>query len=491
MRRKRFLLAMMKHETNTFSPVPTNLKRFRDWGLYEGASVIEAYRGTNHPIAAYIDIANEEGAEIVSPVAAEAMPSGLVHKHAYKYLTGRILDALRGGGFDAALLDLHGAMVPEGMLDGEGPLLAAMRAIAPELPIAVTFDPHGNMTDEIMANASVVTSYRTYPHIDMHESGLRSGRILMRALKGEVNPVIVWGQARILAQTLRMATDEEPMQGAIALTRTLETEPKILAASVFGGFPMADIPDAGLSVVVVADADSAAGGQARDRLIRYAQERRTEWFHQHQPLKQAVARAKAIKDGPVVLLDHSDNVGSGGTSDVMTVIAEVIRQGLTNVAVAAVWDPAAVKKMMKAGVGATLTVSLGGNCDMPSLGLKGKPLKLKGKVRRLTDGAWIVRGPMYTGSRVTSGPTALFESGGVSIVVTSLHHEPWDAGIFTHIGIDPAHCGYLLLKSRVHYRAGFRAYEKHRITLDGDGVTTSDNTLLTYEKLKRPIYPFN
>ena len=491
MPRKRFLIAMLKHETNTFSPVPTNLKRFRDWGLHEGDAVSKAYRGTNHPIAAYLDIAELEGAEIVTPVAAEAMPSGPVHRQAYRYLTGRILEALKSGGFDCALLDLHGAMVPEGMVDGEGPLLAAMRKIAPDLPIGVTFDPHGNMTDEIMANATVVTSYRTYPHIDMHESGLRTGRILMRALKGEVKPVIAWGQARILAQTLRMGTDEEPMQGAISLIGKLDKEPGVLAASIFGGFPMADIPDAGLSVCVVADGDLPTAERARGKLISYAQEKRTDWFHNHHPLKQAVARAKKITDGPVVLLDHADNVGSGGTADVMTVIAEVIRQGLEGVAVGAVWDPAAVKQMMKAGVGKTLTVSLGGKCAMPSLGLKAKPLRLKGKVKRLTDGEWIVRGPMYTGSRVTAGPTALFETGGVSIVVTSLHHEPWDAGIFTHIGIDPAHCKYILLKSRVHYRAGFRPYEKHRITLDGDGVTTSDNTLLTYEKLKRPVYPFN
>jgi microcystin degradation protein MlrC len=281
------------------------------------------------------------------------------------------------------------------------------------------------------------------------------------------------------------------MRTAVALAREAERQKGVLAASIFGGFPMADIPDAGLSVVVVADGDRSIGSRVRDRLIGYARENRTEWFHRHEPLEQVVARAKAIEDGPVVLLDHADNVGSGGTSDVMTVIAEVRRQGLRNVAVAAVWDPAAVREMQAAGVGATLTIDLGGKSDMPSVGLKGRPLRLTGKVRRLSDGEWVVRGPMYTGSVVTSGPTALFETDGVQIVVTSLHHEPWDAGILTSLGVDPAHCKYLLLKSRIHYRAGFSPYEKHRFTLDGDGVTTSDNTRLAYRNLKRPIYPFN
>lgn len=488
----RLLLAMMKHETNTFSPVPTPLQRFRDWGLHEGDAVVSAYRGTNHPLAAYIDIAAEIGAEIVTPVAAEGMPSGPVSPEAYAYLTGRILDALANEGpFDAALLDLHGAMVPEGMVDGEGPLLERMRAIAPGLPIGITFDMHGNMTDAIMDNATVVVGYKTYPHVDMYKAGEQCGHIMLRALRGEVKPVISWGQAGILAQTLRMGSDEQPMQGAIAACLAEESRAGILAASIFGGFPMADIPDAGLSMVVVSDGDKANGDASRNRLLGYARDTRTEWFHVHHPLEAAVARAKGMADGPIVLLDHADNVGSGGTSDVMTVIAEVLRQGLEGVIMAAVWDPAAVQAMQTAGVGATVTLDLGGKSPMPSIDFPAKPLTLTGKVRRLSDGEWTVRGPMYTGSKVTAGPTAVFETGGMQIVVTSLHHEPWDAGIFTHIGIDPAYSRYILLKSRVHYRAGFRPFEKHRITLDGDGVTTSDNTRLSYSRLKPGIYPFN
>src|SRR6185295_1006775 len=130
----RILVAMMKHETNTFSPIPTDLQRFRDWGMHEGEAVARAYRGTNHPLAAFLDIAEESGAEVVTPVAAEAMPSGPVQRAAYDYLTGRILDALAKGGFDAAFLDLHGAMAAEGEPDGEGGLLERMRQIAPALP---------------------------------------------------------------------------------------------------------------------------------------------------------------------------------------------------------------------------------------------------------------------------------------------------------------------------------------------------------------------
>jgi microcystin degradation protein MlrC len=487
----KFLIAMMKHETNTFSPIPTDLQRFRDWGLHEGPAVVRAYKGTNHPTAAYLDLAEESGADVVTPIAAEAMPSGYVQREAYEYMSGRILDALAEGGFDAAFLDLHGAMVPEGEIDGEGPLLARMREMVPGLPIAVTFDMHGNMTQQIIDNATVINGYKVYPHTDMYDAGLRAGRVLMRALKGEADPVIAWGPLPLLAQTLRMGTADEPMKTMQEMCRKEERDPAILCASVFGGFPMADIPDAGLSAVVVADRDRTKADAAVGRLLDAAWLRKADFVYRHEPLAQAVARAKQLSDGPTILLDHADNVGSGGTSDDMTVIAEVLRQGLEDVAVGAVWDPAAVKQMMAAGVGAQITLDLGGKTDMPSIGVKGRPLRLTGKVRRLSDGEWTVRGPMYTGTRVTTGPTALFETGGLSIVVTSLHHEPWDLGIFTAIGIDPHHCRYLLLKSRIHYRAGFAPLAKATITLDGVGVTTSDNSLLKFERIRRPIYPLD
>jgi microcystin degradation protein MlrC len=492
-RRLRFLLAMMKHETNTFSPVVTDLQRFRDWGLHEDDAVVTAYRNTNHPIAAYIDLADDMGADIVSPVAAEAMPSGFVQKEAYDYLTGRILDAVRTKGpFDAILLDLHGAMVPDGMEQGgEGPLLSAIRKLAPKAAIGVTFDMHGNMTQETMDSADVVLCYKHYPHTDMAEVGRTCADIIRRMLKGEVKPVISWGQAGILAQTLRMGTADEPMKTAQAMTRKAEKKTGILAASVFGGFPMADIPDAGLSVVIVADGDIKKADRARDRILAYCKEQKKEWVYNHEDLEQAVRRAAGTNTFPMILLDHADNVGSGGTSDSMMVIKEVLRQKLDGVAVATVYDPEAVKAMSAAGVGATITLDLGGKSDMPSIGHRAEPLRLTGKVKRLSDGEWVVRGPMYTGSKVTSGPTAVFETAGMQIVVTSLHHEPWDAGIFTHIGIDPHHCKYLLLKSRIHYRAGFEPIGKATITLDGIGVTTSDNRLLKFEKIKRPIYPLD
>jgi microcystin degradation protein MlrC len=204
-----------------------------------------------------------------------------------------------------------------------------------------------------------------------------------------------------------------------------------------------------------------------------------------------VTRAKGLNVAPVLLLDHADNVGSGGTSDDMTVITEILRQNLADVAVATVFDPLAVLAMQAKGVGQTLTLDLGGKSDMPLIGEKAKPLRVTGKILALNAGTWRVEGPMYTGSLVHTGLTGVLQVEGVKIVITSLHHEPWDAGIFTNNGINPHDMRFLLLKSRIHYRAGFAPIGKATVTLDGRGVTTSDNSKLTYHRLMRPIYPFD
>ena len=485
----RLLIAMMKHETNTFSPVRTDWRRFLDWGSYFGADARRAFEETAMPFGAYLKLAREIGAEVETPLAAEAMPSGPVAAEAYEIMVTAILDGVRRG-CDAAMLDLHGAMVAETTPDGEGTLLERMRAIAPGLPIAVTCDLHANLTEKMVRNSTALIGYKTYPHVDMAEVGEQVGRILLRALAGEAKPVMAWERRPLLAQTLRMGTDDEPMRELISMARQ-EEQRGLLAATVFGGFPLADMTDAGMSAIAVADGEPGPAAAAVRRLMDRAWARRHDFLYPHEPLDQALSRAAAIAEGPVILLDHADNVGSGGTEDVMTVIRAVLAKGLRDVAVAAVCDPAAVREMARAGVGATITLKLGGRTDMPSIGLKGVPLEITGKVRTLSDGEWVVRGPMYTGVTVQMGPTAVLDTGTLQIVVVSRHHEPWDLGVFTSVGIDPASKRYLLLKSRIHYRAGFEKLARATITLDGDGVTTSDNTKLDFRHLRRPIFPLD
>jgi microcystin degradation protein MlrC len=485
----RIVAAMMKHETNTFSPVPTPWSRFEDWGAHFGERALAAYADTAMPLGAYIRLAREIGAEIVTPVAAEAMPSGPVTADAYERMSAAILEAVDRG-CDAVMLDLHGAMVSEATPDGEGTLLTRLRAIAPHVPVCVTCDLHCNLTEAMVAHCDALIGYKTYPHVDMHIVGEQVGRILLGKIEGRLDPVMAWGNRPLLAQTLRMGTDDEPMRSLVAAARAEEAR-GLLAATVFGGFPLADVPHAGLSAIVIADRSRAEAEAAVRRLLDQAWVEREDFVYKGEPIETALSRAREMTEGPVLLLDHADNCGSGGTQDVMTVVAEVIKAGLDDVAVGCVWDPQAVAEMQRAGVGATITIALGGKTDMPAIGMKGEPLMVTGKVRTLTDGTWTVRGPMYTGVEVHLGPTAVLDTGKVQIVVTSRHHEPWDRGIFTSVGIEPEHKKYLVLKSRIHYRAGFAPIAKGTVLCDGEGVTTSDNSRLDFRHVRRPMFPLD
>ncbi len=486
---RRAVVAMMEHETNTFSPVPTPLSRFGSPDVPTGAEVYRRFKGTGTGIGAFLDVADAAGMEIVTPIAGNAAPSGPVEAGAYGVLCDAVCEAVRAG-CDVCFLDLHGAMVAESTDDGEGTLLQRIRGIAPDLPIAVSLDLHANITTEIVANSTVLVGYKTYPHLDMYEAGAHAGAIMVRALDGEVNPVMAWGQRPILAQTLRMGHDDEPMGPMLAMAREAE-DGGLLAASVFGGFPLADFADAGLSVVTVADGDRGAAEAAAERLLSQAWKRREDWLFEAEPLAATIGRAGDLEEGPVILLDHADNAASGGTQDTVAVLAEVIRQGLEDVAMFAICDPGAVEAMAAAGVGNDVTLDLGGKVDMPEIGRRGEPLRVTGRVRALTDGDFVVTVPMGRGTTMSMGRAGVLETGQVQVAVISNHTEPFDPGCFRSLGIEPARKRYLILKSRIHYRAGFRELAAAELPCNGVGVTSSDNGLFTFRKVRRPIFPLD
>ena len=483
---RKIVIAMMMHETNTFSPVPTPLASFHP---LEGEAAIAEFKDTNTQLGGFLDVAQRHGAEIVVPIAASAHPSGYVERAAYEDMCDAIVGGIRRG-CDAAFLALHGAMVAEHVDDGEGELLRRIRAVAPRLPIAVGLDFHAQMTAAMIDNANVVTGYCTYPHVDMAETAHRAGRTMMRALNGEVAPAMVWGYRPMLTSTLAHTPSRQPMKDIMDAAMDAERTGAVLNASVFGGFPQADIPHLSCSAVVVCDRRTDTGHALLNRLLDTAWERRAAFLYEGAPLASQIAHARTLGSGPIVLVDHGDNTASGGTQDVMSVVAEVMKQGLDDVVAGPICDPIAVARIVEAGTAASVTLDLGGRIDMPQLHLKGAPLTVSGKVTRITDGEFVVTGPMATGMRIRMGRTAVLDTGSVQIVISENRSEPFDLGVFTHAGIDPRRKRYVLIKSRQHFRAGFEPIARHIVLCDGDGVTSSDLKLFDYRKRRRPLYPF-
>ena len=491
----RVIIAQMKHETNTYSPVPTPLSRFAVGGGVppEGPAAHAAYRGTGWAIGAFIELAEAAGADIEIPIAANAWPSGPVEDAAFEHIAGRICAAVARG-CDAVLLDLHGATVTQTHEDGEGELLRRLRAIDAKVPIGVALDMHTNFYPAIAEHATAIAGYQTYPHVDMDRTGERAGRAIFALLAGRARPALAWGNRPMLPHVMRQGSDDSPNRELQARCREMETQ-GALCASVFVGFPNADIANAGLSAVVVTDGDEALARRWCDELLEMAWRARSAFVYVVETLETSLERARALAaaaapgSGPVVLLDHCDNCASGGTMDTITVLGAMLDAGLEDAAAFAIFDPGAVQQMIAAGVGTSVTLALGGKLDMPSIGLTGEPRTVTGRVKLICDGRYRNRGPMARGEVNDMGPTAVLDTGKVEIVVISNHVEPHDLAAFVAVGIDPGAKRYLMLKSRVHWRAGLRNLAGDVVECAGTGVCTSDYALLDFKRVRRPIYP--
>lgn len=487
----KILIARFNHETNTFSPVPTPLEAFAP--TY-GEAAYRANLGMRTAMAAFIDLAQGMGASLVTPVSATANPSGPVHAQAYDELTGRIVAAAPG--CDAILLDLHGAMVAENSSDGEGDLLARVRAAAPGVPIGVALDLHGNITQEIIDHSDVVVGFKTYPHVDMYETGLHAGRLLLAMLQGQQRYTVLWRQLPLMSNTLCSTTLHGAMLRAVQAARAAEEE-GLPAVSIFAGFSLADIEAPCVSVVATASdkpQDVAATQAVVNRIADQIWAERAQFVYSSEPLASSLDRALKMSvdaSRPVLLLDHGDNCMSGGTCDTMDVLQAALIHGLQDIAVGPLCDAQAVEVMVQAGVGASINIALGNKVPLLQLGIVKQPIQLMGTVRAICDGAYTVSGPIYTGQRCCMGRTVLLDIGSALIVVSERPHEPWDIGVFQCVGVEPANHRFLLLKSRMYCRPVFEPLSQGLIECDSPGVTSSDYSLFPFSRVRHPVFPLD
>ena len=483
------LIARLNHETNTFSPVPTPLSAFGNGGPAYDAAAYEENKGKRTAMSAFIDLAEARGAELVTPVSATAYPSGRVDGQAYAELCDRIVAAAPG--CDVILLDLHGAMAVETTDDGEGDLLERLRIAAPGAPIAVALDLHGNVTQKMMDNADVIISFKTYPHIDMYETGEHAGRLLYAGIDGMCKPVMAWRRLPLVSHSLRSNTAEGAMRAAVEAARRAEAE-GALGVSVLAGFGLADIPHPCVSVVAVADGDRAEAERVAGEIAALIWAQRDGFFYDSEPLAASLARAKALAEGaskPVLLLDHGDNCMSGGTCDTLDVLMAALDAGLEGIQAGLYCDPEAVAELTRAGIGATVELPVGNKRAIDEIGRAAQPVTLRGTVRALSNGEYVITGPTYTGQLACMGRSAVLDIGAAQLVLTEQTHEPWDLGVFQSLGLEPAGARFVLVKSRMYCRPVFVPISQALVECDSPGVTSSDWSLFEFRRRARPLYP--
>ncbi len=485
----RFFVAMFSHETNTFSTIPTDQRQFEARDLRYGGEILEAYRGTGTCLGGTIDAAAARGVTLVPSLAAAASPAGRVTADFYRRTTQRLLEDLKSAGpLDGILLDLHGAMVPESTEDGEGDLLRAVReAVGPSVPVAVTLDFHANVTADMVRHATLLHGYKTYPHVDMDARGREATERLLDVAAGRIRPTVAWRQPPLLPPIAGQLTARGPMRRLYDMAAEMEKDSTVVSISVFAGFPLADIKDAGLSIYVATDGDQRLADELADRLAATAWEHRREFLHTAVPVGEAVARALAADGRPVILADIADNTGGGAGGDTTEILRELLRVGARQTTVACLWDAEAVQACVKAGVGATVTVRVGGKVD-PS---HGAPIEVTGRVRTLSDGRFVHKGPMFRGLEGRLGPTAVLDVNDLKIILISLRWQTLDPEMLRFVGIDPAAEKILVVKSSVHYRAAFEPLAHTIIEVDAPGLSSSNLGRFTFKHVRRPIFPLD
>ena len=488
----RIAIGGISHETSTFVKTPTTLKDFESgFGLFREQQVIDRFAGANICAGGFIDGAKKHGFEIVPLLWTFAYPSGLIVREDYELLKSEFLQRLKDeeaahGPVDGVLLDLHGAMVVEGIDDGDGDFIAAVREVVGlSRPIVVTHDLHGNHTQRRVDQADAIIGFDTYPHVDMAERGREAADLIVAMLRGEVRPVMALRQLPLFWNVPSQVTAHPPMDEVIRRVHELETRDGILSVTVATGFPWADVPDMGASVIVVADNDPSLARAAADELGDWIWENRQRWSCAPVSVLDAIERGEAGGKFPIVLADHADNTGGGSPGDSTEILRTFLQRRLPDAVILYIVDPEVVEQAHAAGVGKQFAVSVGGKSDP----IQGPPVEMDVQVMALSNGDFTYDGPMYAGLTGNMGRSAWLRQDGVSVVVVTAHEQPLGSAFARTLGIECERMKYIAVKSAAHFRASFEKFAGVIINVDAQAIQTHEFSKLKYQKRHRKFFP--
>lgn len=483
----RIAIGCIGHETNTFSPVPTTLDSFKNGTYLSGDEIIAAFRGTRTITGGFLDVAEQFNLQPVPLLWAFATPAGMVEQKAYQTLKTEFLTLLRSAGkLDGVLLDLHGAMVTDELEDAEGDLIQAVRETVGATWIVTTLDLHANITAKMAHYADVIIGFDTYPHIDCYERGFEAGQLLFGMNAGKIRPTMAYRQLPLLTSPPAQCTMKLPMTEVLKALHALETQPGVVTATLSMGFPFADITDAGVSILITTNGDMALAEACAARLASDIWKKCTQFTFNLHTVDSAIDLANQTDGKPIVLADGADNPG-GGPCDGTTILQKFIEADVQDAVIAVIADVESVARAIEAGVGNHIQLNVGGKTDAQH----GAPVALTGYVKTLSDGRFVLKGPMGHGTVGQMGRTAVIQVGGIEIILTEKRIQPYDAEVLRSIGIEPLARKLIALKSAVHFRADYTPIAHQILDVDTPGVHSPNLFSYRYDKLRRPIYPLD
>ncbi len=449
----RIAVGAFLHETNTFAPTKATYDDFVHGGgwpsMAHGADVLKVMRKINVGLAGFVEAAEANGWELVPTISAAAVPSAHVTNDAFERVMKEMVDGIAAAGsIDAVYLDLHGAMVTEHYDDGEGETLARVRkVIGKDLPLVVSLDLHANVSPEMMEHADALIAYRTYPHVDMADTGRACARHLALMLKTKARFAKAFRQLPFLIPISWQCTNDQPTKGIYEKLAALESD-AVPTLSFAPGFPAADFRDCG----------------SPDDGVRLAME-----------LAKSASK-------PIVIADTQDNPGAGGDSDTTGMLRALVRNKASG-ATGVIYDPESARAAHAAGVGATVTLDLGGKS-----GISGDaPYRESFIIEKLSDGKFVATGPYYRGRDMDMGLSACLRIGDVRVVVGSYKAQLADQSMYRYVGIEPTEQKILVNKSSVHFRADFEPISEKVIICAAPGAMPADTAALPWTRLRPGI----
>jgi microcystin degradation protein MlrC len=484
----RIAIGGIMHESNTFLPLVTTRRHFKEGSLTYGDDVVRAWGAAHHEMAGFIAGAKQFGYELAPTAMAWATPAGPVDDEVLDDVVRGIIAGCRGHAPDGLLVALHGAMVTARHPSADTEVLCRLRTVFPRLPIMASLDYHGNVSIEMGAHADALVGYQTYPHVDQKQCGLKAAELMARTVRGEIKPICAVSKPPMILNLLGQDTSREPMVSLLNQAREAERRRGMLSVSIMAGFPYADTEPMGPSVIAVADQDQELAQRVADELAREMWRVRHDLYVPCPQPQEGVHRALIAEKRPVVLVDLGDNIGGGSAGDGTVLLSEILRQGGAG-AVVPLYAPDAVQAAVRAGVTGAFERDVGGAVDR----LHGEPVHVKGIVRLLHDGKWVETEARHGGRRDNDqGLTAVIEiEGPNTLVLNSLRTPPFSLGQLTSLGIDPRQARILVVKAAVAYKAAYAPLNPYIIEVDTPGLTAVNFSRFNYQHIRRPMFPLD
>jgi len=479
----RLFAATLATETNTFSPLPTSLEAYKESVFFRpGEHPDDTPRMCTAPLFVARRRAAQEGFTLIEGSCFAASPAGTTNRRDYETMRDEILGQLRAAlPLDGVLLGLHGAMVAHAYDDVEGDIIERVRAIVgTKCVIGVELDPHCHMTLKRMRASDIIVCYKEYPHTDVVERAEDVLDLVLRTLRGKIEPVMSLYDCR---QIQMYPTTEPLMRAFVDRIKALEGKDGILSVSIVHGFPYADVPENSSRVLVIADGDKAKADRLAQRIGEEVVAMRGKTQPDFLGVAEGVAAAVASNATPVVMADPADNAGGGAPSDNTSILRHLIERNVEGAAVGPIWDPIAVRLCFDAGEGATFPLRFGGKTGPAS----GMPIDAEVTVTGLARGCWQSFGP----TQVPLGDCAAVRVGGVEVVLISNRTQALGLELFTNVGIDPRQRRLVVVKSTNHFMAAFGPIAKRVIYVDSDAPLARDYRKINYKRVARPIWPLD